>query len=600
MQRTTCTLNWSALGITLALALGALLILVSLTREETALSAVYAQTGTAAPAAPAIPDAELHVCTSGCDFPSVQAAVDAAMPGDIIKVVGGVYTDVRARAGITQVVYISKSVIIQGGYTISDWATSDPMTNSTILDAQGQGRVLYITGDITPTIEGLHITGGNATGLGGDPGDEDAGGGVYVITATATISGNEVFGNTARWGGGIYLRSSSTSIRGNTVLSNTSHEGGGIALDYSPGILNWNTIISNTANSSGGGLFLYYSAATLGENVFAFNAATNYGGGLYLSGSDADLVNNVVTDNRANNAGSGIYVSSSKPRLWHTTIARNIGGDNSGVYAVIFKGDLAMTNTILANQGVGITVVDGTAILNGILWYSNGVNTVGLGTVIVTQAYTGNPAFAADGYHLTAGSMAIDRGVDAGITTDIDGEPRDATPDLGADEYRSASGESRTIVDPDLGGLLIFTDTRGLTTTVQFPPGAVTDTTEIVYTAVPSPTEPVSPGLRSAGQAFDLDAYRNGERLFSFTFSNTVTVTIHYADADVAGIFEDTLKLYRWVTTGWQVVGTRLGEGQTLDMDNNVLTAWLRGLTRFRNMGVSRYDIYLPLVIRNG
>lgn len=34
---------------------------------------------------------------------------------------------------------------------------------------QRQGRVLYITGDINPTIEGLRITGGSAVGLGGLP-----------------------------------------------------------------------------------------------------------------------------------------------------------------------------------------------------------------------------------------------------------------------------------------------------------------------------------------------------------------------------------------------------------------------------------------------
>ena len=44
-----------------------------------------------------------------------------------------------------------------------------PTTTPTTLDAQRQGRVLYITGDINPTIEGLSITGGNAAGLGGFP-----------------------------------------------------------------------------------------------------------------------------------------------------------------------------------------------------------------------------------------------------------------------------------------------------------------------------------------------------------------------------------------------------------------------------------------------
>ena len=50
--------------------------------------------------------------------------------------------------------------------------------------------------------------------------------------------------------------------------------------------------------------------------------------------------------------------------------------------------------------------------------------------------YYGDPAFAADGYHLTSESAALDKGIDAGITVDIDGQARPASAgnDLGADE----------------------------------------------------------------------------------------------------------------------------------------------------------------------
>jgi hypothetical protein len=61
-------------------------------------------------------------------------------------------------------------------------------------------------------------------------------------------------------------------------------------------------------------------------------------------------------------------------------------------------------------------------------------------TITVTNEYTGDPAFAADGYHLTAGSAAIDRGVDVGVDDDIDGDPRPLGTDydLGADEFTAA------------------------------------------------------------------------------------------------------------------------------------------------------------------
>lgn len=49
---------------------------------------------------------------------------------------------------------------------------------------------------------------------------------------------------------------------------------------------------------------------------------------------------------------------------------------------------------------------------------------------------------AADGYHLTRYSLALEQGVEAGVTTDVDGQtrpmPSNTPPDLGADEYDAA------------------------------------------------------------------------------------------------------------------------------------------------------------------
>ncbi len=133
---------------------------------------------------------ELHVCPVGCPYSSVQAAVDAANEGDIIKVAAGVYTGVSVREGVTQTVYISKSITIQGGYTVTNWTTPYPITQPTTLDAQGQGRVLYITNDITATIAGLDITGGFTVWPSSNPWRDGAGGGVYVYAATVTLSSN--------------------------------------------------------------------------------------------------------------------------------------------------------------------------------------------------------------------------------------------------------------------------------------------------------------------------------------------------------------------------------------------------------------------------
>ena len=361
-------------------------------------------------------------CTnSATPCSTIQHAVDLADSCDEIRVAAGTYAGVSARDSITQAVYISRTVLVRGGYTTTNWTASYPITQPTTLDAQGRGRVLYIANNVQPTLEGLHILGGNAAGLGGGWGD--SGGGIYVAySAAPTIRNCTILSNTAQTGGGLFLDTSSATLNGNTVMSNTAWNGGGIlALWSGANALNGNIVISNTAE---------------------------YGGGLYLySSSPAMLTNNVIVGNRVSYNGSGLYVNGSYPRLLHTTIARNSGGDGSGVY-VTGGSTVALTNTILVSQMVGIFATSSnTATLEATLWgsgaWANGSDWGSMGSISTgTINVHGDPAFVnpnSGDYHIRYSSAAINAGVDAGVASDMDGEPRPHGDgfDIGADEFSS-------------------------------------------------------------------------------------------------------------------------------------------------------------------
>jgi len=446
--------------------------------------------------------AALHVaadCTGIPDcYTSVQGAVDAAGVGDVIKVASGVYTGTNSRGGQTQVIYVDETLTIRGGYTTTNWDTSYPVTQPTILDAQKQGRVIYVTGDVTPTLEGLCLTNGAST---------QNGGGIYVEDAHPRISTCNIYSNTAGWGGaGIAVNSGADILlAGNWIHHNVANSGGGISVDSSSAVtLTDNHIYSNTAQmTEGGGVYFYKSdAISLMHNHIHHNRVTGSGGdggGVYLDSSEVALLGNAVEHNQAlyggglsivnshallegnrvlgNRAGSeggiqivestvtlvnnviaenvklgfpcaaGIGVEDSFVTLLHNTIAHNWSPHlvASGVY--VAKPDarasvITLTNNILVSHTVGITVgVGSTATLEATLWgtgtWANEADWGGAGAIVTGTAENnvwGPPDFVAPGDR-DYHLGPESAAIDRGVKTDV-------TEDIDGDPRRG---------DPDLG-----------------------------------------------------------------------------------------------------------------------------------------------------
>jgi uncharacterized repeat protein (TIGR01451 family) len=289
----------------------------------------------------------------------------------------------------------------------------------------------------------------------------NTGNGVWTSSGTAiTLTDNLILDNGGGNGGGVGIEGRAVVI-GNTIQGNQATRGGGVYLNGAgdPILFLRNIVRENTSSDiyygNGGGIYITGQDVTLVGNLVQNNHAGGWrysqGGGIYIAG-DAVLINNIVTDNGAvaeRSHGSGIAVAGAQPLLYHTTIARNLGGAGEGIYVSEFSepGLPMFYNTIIAEQTIGIQVsstgsMQNMATLYGVLWWNNGINSSG--NVFTFNETTGDPLFvnpAGYDYHISLGSAAIDNGVTTSITDDIDGDfrPHYAGYDLGADEWMPLS-----------------------------------------------------------------------------------------------------------------------------------------------------------------
>ncbi|MBN1874399.1 MAG: right-handed parallel beta-helix repeat-containing protein [Anaerolineae bacterium] len=302
----------------------------------------------------------------------------------------------------------------------------------------GGVNILYLfdTGIITGNFIAHNTTGGY-------------GGGMYIESQalSTTISHNTIATNTAQYGGGFtVIAANNTLVNHNRIYHNSAQYIGGTLLSLEKGIVENNDISDNIASDTVGGLALDASYSTFSQNRITNNSADRTGGTDLYCYEVCTATNNLIARNHANREGSGLSLYAKTARLLHTTLANNTG--SSGLYISNWKegtsNQVWLTNTILVSHTMGISVTGSNSItLDGILWHNTPITVAypTSSTVIAQHQVWGDPAFAnpqMGDFHLTSASAALDRGLDAGVYNDIDGDPRPlgTAPDLGADEYR--------------------------------------------------------------------------------------------------------------------------------------------------------------------
>ncbi len=284
--------------------------------------------------------ATITVCPSGCNYTSIQSAINNANSGDTIDVYNGIYYEN---------VIVNKTINLVG-----------QNKDTTTIDGGGSGNTVYITSDWV-NISGFTINGSGITGY-------DAG--ISINSNYNNISNINITDNYL----GVYLSESNNitisynSISGNgldCILSedsfyNTISENNLTGNDYGIEMYtsNYNTIYNNIiSNNDGDGI---YFEESFFNTISTNNIELNFDSGIILetSSNSNTISENIISKNYR---GIDIFDSSS-----NTISGNNITGSNeSGTYLSGSSNNTISENTLSGNKGEGI-YFDGSSSNNNV------------------------------------------------------------------------------------------------------------------------------------------------------------------------------------------------------------------------------------------
>lgn len=250
------------------------------------------------------------------DHATIQAAVDAAQPGDTVVVASGTWAETVVVAG--------KGITLQGAGA-----------GLTLVDAGGAGSALRV--ELVPdgqafTLRGVTLTGGTGhpdplAGLVSGGGLHAAGNEGEVLVEGCALSGNAVPGH----GGGAYSNLSRLTLRDCEVSGNSAGlDGGGAYLgaNLGPvGPVEDCVLAGNVAGRNGGGL--WFSTLTVRGCRVEGNDAGESGGGLYGT-SGGGLEDLEVLDNAAALDGGGAFFHAAFHPGTRMLYADNLAGRDGG------------------------------------------------------------------------------------------------------------------------------------------------------------------------------------------------------------------------------------------------------------------------------
>ncbi|MFO0873695.1 MAG: right-handed parallel beta-helix repeat-containing protein [Phycisphaerales bacterium] len=313
-------------------------------------------------------------------YPTIQAAVDAAVVGDEVVVADGLYTGAGntlitvAKAITVRSANGAASCVVDGGYLKSGFITSPGVGAATVIEGFTIRRGLdnYQGGGVfvnkgSPTIRDCIITEAYAIAFGGGAISVTGVGAAPIIERCVFANNNAGF-----YGGGIYVSNSAQPTIRECVFIGNMGFGGGVAIEG--------------------------TSAHIERCVFAGN---DYGGIRIESGTPSTIVNCLFSGNAG--AGSGVYAAyNSADFISSCTFTGNVKGAVGGKMAIvnsILEGSVSSAGAPLPDQIDGSTVgitINSSDVVGG--WAGTGSNNIDadpLFSILASGTWTAAPTYDA-------------------------------------------------------------------------------------------------------------------------------------------------------------------------------------------------------------
>ena len=278
--------------------------------------------------------------------------------------------------------------------------------------------------------------------------------GALDVDGTLVVSGTDFIGNVSNGDDTYGTGAGAIYARGDATLVNSLFQQNQALNGYNAGVLyTWDSVvtitntnfISNTAGGSAGAIFVEdYGGGPpelyITDSRFQGNRAQQNYGAIQSEGPTT-IVNSLLAGNHVGSgSGAAVYVDAAgnTSTLLHTTIASATPGSDSSIE--VAAGTLDITNSIIANYATGIKTSSGTVNEDYNLFAGNTTDrtgvTPGANSLSGTFADVDFVDAAGGDFHLTSSSWALNKGTNAGLSTDIDGDARPGGGgyDLGFDE----------------------------------------------------------------------------------------------------------------------------------------------------------------------